>query len=77
MFGNIAYGCDWNEEGGCDRRRFFRFAMAIAVPAETTVAITEVLFKERWIAVFDPPVRLLSDRGKVFVLEVMQNLCPR
>jgi transposase InsO family protein len=35
-----------------------------------------VLF-ERWIAVFGPPVRLLSDRGKVFVSEVVQNLCAR
>jgi transposase InsO family protein len=35
-----------------------------------------VLF-ERWIAGFGPPVRLLSDRGKVFVLEVVQNLCAR
>jgi predicted house-cleaning NTP pyrophosphatase (Maf/HAM1 superfamily) len=40
-----------------------------------------VLF-ERWIADFGPPVRLLSDRGKVFVSdrgkvfvsEVVQNL---
>jgi hypothetical protein len=37
--------------------------MAIAVPAETAAAIAEVLF-ERWIAVFDPPVRLLSNRGR-------------
>jgi hypothetical protein len=55
---------------------FSRFMMAIAVPAETAAAIAEVLF-ERWIAVFGLPVRLLSDRGKVFVSEVMQNLCAR
>jgi transposase InsO family protein len=53
-----------------------RFMMAIAVPAETVAAIAEVLF-ERWIAVFGPPVRLLSDRGRVFVSKVVQNLCAR
>jgi hypothetical protein len=51
-----------------------RFMMTIAVPAETAAAIAEVLF-ERWIAVFGPSVRLFSDRGKVFVSEVVQNLC--
>jgi Integrase core domain len=55
---------------------FLRFMMAIAVPAETAAANAEVLF-ERWIAVFGPPVRLLSDRGKVFVSEVVQNLFAR
>jgi Integrase zinc binding domain len=37
--------------------------MAIAVPAETATVIAEVLL-ERWIAVFGPPVRILSDRGE-------------
>jgi Integrase core domain len=55
---------------------FSQFMMAIAVPADTATAIAEVLF-ERWIAVFGPPVRLLSDQGKVFVSEVVQNLCAR
>jgi Integrase core domain len=55
---------------------FSRFMMAIAVPAGTAAAIAEVLF-QRWIAVFGPPVRLLSNRGKVFVSEVVQNLCAR
>jgi hypothetical protein len=50
--------------------------MTIAVPAETVAAISEVLF-ERCIAVFGPLVRLLSDRGKMFVLEVVQNLRAR
>jgi transposase InsO family protein len=55
---------------------FSRFMMVIAVPAETAAAIAEVLF-ERWIAVFGPPFRLLSDREKVFVSEVVQNLFAR
>jgi transposase InsO family protein len=46
------------------------------VPAETAAAIAEDLF-DRWISIFGPPVRLLSDRGKVFVSKVMQNLCAR
>jgi transposase InsO family protein len=50
--------------------------MAIAVPAETATAIAEVLF-ERRIAVFGPPVLLLSDRGKSFGSEVVQNLCTK
>jgi transposase InsO family protein len=50
--------------------------MAITVPAETAAAIAEVLFV-RWIALFGPPVRLLLDRGKVFVSEVVQNLCAK
>jgi hypothetical protein len=55
---------------------FSRFMMEIAVPAETSLAIAEVLF-ERWIAVFGPPIRLLSDRWKMFVSEVVQHLCAR
>jgi hypothetical protein len=55
---------------------FSRFMMAIAVPDETMAALMEVLF-ERRIAVFGPPVRLLSDRRKVFVSEVVQILCAR
>jgi transposase InsO family protein len=55
---------------------FSQFKMAIAVPAETAAAISEVLF-ERWIAVFGSPVRLWSDQGKEFVSEVVQNLCAR
>jgi transposase InsO family protein len=55
---------------------FSRLMMAIAMPAETAVAIAEELF-ERRIAIFGPPVRVLSDRGKVFVSEVVQNFCAR
>jgi putative transposase len=55
---------------------FSRFMMAIAVLAETAAAIAEELF-ERWIAIFGPPVRLFPDWGKVFVPEVVQNLCAR
>jgi hypothetical protein len=53
--------------------------MAIAVPAKTAAAIAafaDVLF-ERWIAVYGTSVRLLSDRRKVFVSEVVQNLCAK
>jgi transposase InsO family protein len=46
------------------------------VPAETAAAIAEVVF-ERWITVFGPPLRLLSDRVKVFVSEVVQKKCAR
>jgi hypothetical protein len=53
---------------------FSQFLMAIAVPAETAAAIAEMLF-ERWIAVFGPPVRLLSNRGKVFVGGCAEPLC--
>jgi hypothetical protein len=48
---------------------FSRFMMAIAVPAETATAIAEVLV-ERWIAVFGPPVRLLSD-GEIFMCRTL------
>jgi Integrase zinc binding domain len=47
-----------------------RFMMATSVPAETAAAMAEVLF-ERWIIVFGPPGRLVSDRGNVFVSEVL------
>jgi hypothetical protein len=53
-----------------------RFMMAIAVPAETALAIAEVLF-ERWIAVFGPPFRILSDRGRCLCRRFVQNLCAR
>jgi hypothetical protein len=62
--GNIAYVCDWNEEGGCDRRDVFSwFKMTISVPAETAADIAEVPFEWR-IAVFGPPVHLLLDRRR-------------
>jgi Integrase zinc binding domain/RNase H-like domain found in reverse transcriptase len=50
---------------------FTRFMVAVPVRDEKAETIAEVLF-ERWIAIFGPPLRLLSDRGKPFVSSMVK-----
>lgn len=55
---------------------FTRFMQAIPTKDETSETIAKVLF-ERWISVFGPPVRILSDQGKPFVSAVIKCLCQK
>jgi transposase InsO family protein len=50
----------------------------VAVPLrdEKAETIAEVLF-DRWIAIFGPPFRLLSDLGKPFAFGVVKYLCAK
>jgi transposase InsO family protein len=55
---------------------FSRFVMAIATKDEKADTVAKAIF-ERWIYVFGPPERLLSDRGRNFTADVIENLCKR
>jgi transposase InsO family protein len=55
---------------------FTRFVIAIPIKDETASTIATILF-ERWISVFGPPVRLVSDQGKPLVSAVVRHLCER
>jgi hypothetical protein len=50
--------------------------MAVAVEFENASVVSEVLF-DRWIAVFGPPVSLLSERGKTFCSDIVRNPCDK
>lgn len=53
---------------------FSRYMLAVAMEDESAKTIHEVLFT-RWISVFGPPVRLLSDRGTTFLSGAVRCLC--
>jgi len=53
---------------------FTRFVWATAVKDERAETISQVLLDE-WILRFGPPEKLLSDRGKTFMSEMVQHLC--
>jgi transposase InsO family protein len=55
---------------------FTRFMVAVPVRDEKAETIAEVLF-DRWIAIFGPPLRLLSDRGKPFVSSMVKCFCAK
>jgi Integrase core domain len=55
---------------------FTRFVIAIPIKDEAASTIATILF-ERWISVFGPPVRLVSDQGKPLVSAVVRHLCVR
>lgn len=55
---------------------FTRFMVAVPVAEEKAEVVAGVLF-DRWISIFGPPVRILSDRGKPFVSGVVRSLCAR
>jgi hypothetical protein len=53
---------------------FTRFAWAYPVPDEKFETIAKVLL-DGWILRYGPPEKLLSDRGKVFVGKMLENMC--
>jgi hypothetical protein len=53
---------------------FTRFAWAYPVADERFETIAKVLL-EGWILRYGPPEKLLSDRGKVFVGEMLERMC--
>jgi hypothetical protein len=50
-----------------------RFMVAVPLRDEKAETIAKVLF-DRWIAIFGPPLRLLSDQGKPFVSAMVKYL---
>jgi transposase InsO family protein len=55
---------------------FTRFMMAVPVRDETAATVAQTLL-DRWILLFGPPEKLLSDQGKVFVGEVIRAMCEK
>jgi transposase InsO family protein len=53
---------------------FTRFMMAVPVCDETAATVASTLL-DRWILLFGPPEKLLSDRGKVFLGDVIRRIC--
>jgi transposase InsO family protein len=53
-----------------------RFIVSLTLRDEEVEAIAEVLF-DRWIAIFGPTLRLLSDKGKPFVSALVKYLCAK
>jgi RNase H-like domain found in reverse transcriptase/Integrase zinc binding domain/Integrase core domain len=53
---------------------FSRFIMAVAMKDEKAETVARILFK-KWITIFGPPEYLLSDRGRNFTGELIENLC--
>jgi transposase InsO family protein len=58
------------------RDLFTRLAVAVPVKEESASTIANTLF-DRWISIFGPPRRLLSDQGKPFVSAMVKHLCER
>jgi hypothetical protein len=50
--------------------------MAVTMKDEKAETVAHVLF-EKWITVFMPPQYLLSDIGRNFTGEVIENLCKK
>jgi hypothetical protein len=48
--------------------------MAVAMKDEKAETVARIMF-EKWIKVFGPPEYLLSDRGRNFTFELIENLC--
>jgi transposase InsO family protein len=55
---------------------FTRLVVAVPVKEESASTIANTLF-DRWISIFGPPRRLLSDQGKPFVSAMVKHLCER
>jgi transposase InsO family protein len=53
---------------------FTRFMLAVPVGDELASTVARVLL-DRWVLLFGPPERILSDKGKTFVGNVVANLC--
>ena len=53
---------------------FTRFIRAFRVPDQQASTVARVLYDE-FISIFGPPQRLLSDNGKAFTAEVVEELC--
>jgi Integrase core domain len=53
---------------------FTRFMMAVPVCDETAATVASTLL-DRWILLFGPPEKLLSDRGKVFLGDFIRRIC--
>jgi transposase InsO family protein len=58
------------------RDLFTRLVVAVPVKEESASTIANTLFG-RWISIFGPPRRLLSDQGKPFVSATVKHLCER
>jgi transposase InsO family protein len=53
---------------------FARYIVMVAMENETAGTVARTLF-ERWVSIFGPPERLLSDRGPNFASDVLATLC--
>ena len=53
---------------------FTRYCMAFVTPDQKAATIAKLLL-EKFICVFGPPTRILSDQGKSFIGVVVQELC--
>jgi Integrase core domain len=55
---------------------FTRLIMALAMPDEKAETVSQLIL-DRWVTVFGPKEQLLSDKGRNFVGEVLENLCKK
>lgn len=55
---------------------FTHYMMAISIHKDSAERMVGVLF-ERWIYVYGPPVRPLSDQGNLVVSGIARKLCTR
>jgi hypothetical protein len=53
---------------------FTRFMIAVPVCDETAATVASTLL-DRWILLFGPPEKLLSDRRKLFLGDVIRRIC--